>query len=61
MFLLSRSIGTFRISLFSQKRMGRFPLARRNSIALAVLNLIVDAIRGPVAKKRSVGSRRERK
>src|SRR4030042_4274602 len=51
MFLLSRAMGTCRISFFSQKRMGRLPLARRNSIALAVLNLIVVDVRWPIAKK----------
>src|SRR4030066_1440056 len=54
-FLLSRSMGTFRISLFSQKRIGRLPLARRNSIALAVFILIIVAMRRLVAQKRCGG------
>src|SRR4030042_4451408 len=61
MFLLSRSMGTFRISLFSQKRMGRLPLARRNSIALAVFILIIVAMRRLVAQKRYGGARGDTK
>src|SRR4030042_1877099 len=60
-FLLSRSMGTFRISLFSQKRIGRLPLARRNSIALAVFILIIVAMRRLVAQKRCGGARGDTK